>query len=201
MKVKICGLLSEEAALCAAREGADALGFVFAESKREISLKAAKSIISKLPKNIKKVGVFVNPSRERIEEVVSETGIDYVQLHGNETPEFCRSLPYPIIKAFSIESAADLKKIHDYPCEYVLLDGPKGKYHGGNGIAFDWGILSNFDCKDKKVILAGGLNPQNVRAAVVETNAFMVDVSSGVETNGHKDLEKIKVFLAHVKNS
>ncbi|MCQ6274224.1 phosphoribosylanthranilate isomerase [Bacillus sp. V3B] len=201
MKVKICGLLNEEAALHAARNGADALGFVFAESKREISLKTAKSIISKLPKEIKKVGVFVNPSMERIEEVVSETGIDYVQLHGKETPEFCRSIPYPIIKAFSIESAGDLKKVHDYPCEYILLDGPKGKYYGGNGVAFDWGILSNFDFKDKKVILAGGLNPQNVTAAIAETNASIVDVSSGVETNGHKDLEKIKLFLTRVKNS
>src|SRR3954469_2363257 len=127
MKVKICGLLSEEAAFQAAQNGADALGFVFADSKRNISPKAAKSIISKLPKEIKKIGVFVNPSMERIEEIVSETGIDYVQLHGNETPEFCRAVPYPIIKAFSIESAADLQKIHDYPCEYVLLDGPKGK--------------------------------------------------------------------------
>src|SRR3954469_18183602 len=199
MKVKICGLLSEEAALHAVGEGADAIGFVFADSKRKISPKAAKSIISKLPQEIKKVGVFVNPSKERGEEVVSETGIHYVQLHGSETPEFCRSIPYPIIKAFSIESAADLNRVHDYPCEYILLDGPKGKYYGGNGIAFDWGILSDFDFKNKKVILAGGLDPQNVAAAINETNAFMVDVSSGVETNGQKDLEKIKIFLERVK--
>ena len=83
--------------------GADAIGFVFAESKREISPLEASSIISKLPKEMKKVGVFVNPSKEMIDEVVETTGIDFVQLHGNETPEFCDSIPYPVIKAFSIE--------------------------------------------------------------------------------------------------
>ncbi len=200
MKVKICGILSEEAALCATEYGADALGFVFAESKREISLDHASSIISKIPKEIKKVGVFVNSSMERIIEVVTKTGIDMVQLHGNETPEFCRAIPYPMIKAFSIERMEDLENIHEYPCEYILLDGPKGKYHGGNGIAFDWGVLSDFDFKDKKVILAGGLNPENVTAAILETKAHMVDVSSGVETNGEKDLEKVKTFLTNVKN-
>ena len=123
-----------------------------------------------------------------------------VQLHGNETPEFCRAIPYPMIKAFSIERIEDLKNIHEYPCEYILLDGPKGKYHGGNGIAFDWEVLSDFDFKDKKIILAGGLNPENVTAAILETKAYMVDVSSGVETNGEKDLEKIKTFLTNVKN-
>ena len=115
---------------------------------------------------MKKVGVFVNPSKEMIDEIVETTGIDIVQLHGNETPEFCRSVPYPVIKAFSIESEEDLEKLHDYSCEYVLLDGPKGKYYGGNGISFDWSMLSAFDFKDKKVILAGGLNPENVKAAI-----------------------------------
>jgi len=188
MRVKICGLMNEEAAQFAARHGADAIGFVFAKSKREISTEKAFQIISKLPKDIKKVGVFVNPSKERIDEVVSAAGINMVQLHGEETPEFCQTIPYPVIKAFSIESASDLEKIHEYPCEYVLLDGPKGKnYHGGNGISFEWNMLSNFDFKGKKVILAGGLTPQNVTAAIKEANPYMVDVSSGVETEGQKD--------------
>jgi phosphoribosylanthranilate isomerase len=202
MRVKICGLMSEEAAQFAVMHGADAIGFVFAKSKREISTETAFHIISKLPKDVKKVGVFVNPSKERIDEVVSAAGINMVQLHGEETPEFCRMIPYPVIKALSIESVSDLEKIHEYPCEYVLLDGPKGKkYHGGNGISFDWNILSNFDFKDKKVILAGGLTPQNVTEAIKEANPYMVDVSSGVETEGQKDLVKIKAFLSSVKNA
>jgi phosphoribosylanthranilate isomerase len=200
MKVKICGLRNEQDALFAANNGADAIGFVFAESKREISPLAARKIISKLPKETKKVGVFVNPSKELIHEIVETTGIDYVQLHGNETPEFCHSIPYPVIKALSIQSKEDLQKIHEYSCDFVLLDGPKGKYHGGNGISFDWSMLSTFDFKHKKVILAGGLNPENVKAAIANTSVFMVDVSSGVETDGEKDLIKIKDFLTAVKS-
>ena len=152
-------------------------------------------------KAIKKVGVFVNPSRETIDEVVSITGINVVQLHGDETPEFCESLPYPVIKAFSIESYGDLEKIHHYSCESVLLDGPKGKYHGGNGISFDWGMLSSFDFKGKNVILAGGLNCDNVRSAIKLKNVDMLDVSSGVETDGEKDLSKIRKFILSVKNT
>jgi len=200
MKVKICGLRNEQDALFAAKNGADVIGFVFAESKREISPLAARKIISKLPKETKKVGVFVNPSKELIHEIVETTGIDYVQLHGNETPEFCHSIPYPVIKALSIQSKEDLQKIHEYSCDFVLLDGPKGKYHGGNGISFDWSMLSTFDFKHKKVILAGGLNPENVKAAIANTSVFMVDVSSGVETDGEKDLIKIKDFLTAVKS-
>ena len=200
MKVKICGLRNEQDALFAANNGADAIGFVFAESKREISPLAARKIISKLPQETKKVGVFVNPSKELIHEIVETTGIDYVQLHGNETPEFCHSIPYPVIKALSIQSKEDLQKIHEYSCDFVLLDGPKGKYHGGNGISFDWSMLSTFDFKHKKVILAGGLNPENVKAAIANTSVFMVDVSSGVETDGEKDLIKIKDFLTAVKS-
>ncbi|WP_428908554.1 phosphoribosylanthranilate isomerase [Niallia sp. Krafla_26] len=201
MKVKICGLQNMESAQYAVKQGVDAIGFVFAKSKREISLNSAKSIISQLPKGINKVGVFVNPSREMIDEVVSKTGINVIQLHGDETPEFCATLPYPVIKAFSIESVKDLERIHHYSCEYVLLDGPKGKYHGGNGISFDWGLLTSFDFKNKKVILAGGLNSENVRSAIHLKNIDMVDVSSGVETNGEKDLGKIKKFIATVKST
>jgi len=200
MKVKICGLQAVEPALFAVENGADAIGFVFAESKRKISTLTAKNIIDQLPKETKKVGVFVNPSREKIEQTVSATGINYIQLHGDESPEFCHSIPYPVIKAFSIETKQDLQKIHDYSCEYVLLDGPKGSYYGGNGVTFDWGLLSEFDFKKKKVILAGGLNPVNVGAAVAEAKVYMVDVSSGVETNGVKDLSKIKSFLTTVKS-
>nr|WP_295970571.1 phosphoribosylanthranilate isomerase [uncultured Bacillus sp.] len=200
MKVKICGLMSREAALCAVRQGADATGFVFAKSKREISLESAKRIIEGLPVEILKVGVFVNPTKERIEEAVSVAGINVIQLHGEESPEFCASIQYPVIKAFSISSPSDLANIHEYSCDYVLLDGPKGKnYHGGNGLSFDWKMLSGFDFKDKKVIFAGGLNPQNVAQAILEANPYMVDVSSGVETDGQKDLMKIKDFLANVK--
>lgn len=201
MKVKICGIRNMEAANCAVKNGADAVGFVFAKSKRRVSVETAKSIVSKLPKDILKVGVFVNPSLHEIENVVKKTGINLVQLHGNEPPEFCEKISLPIIKALSIETKEDLKKIHEYSCEYVLLDGPKGKYVGGNGIAFDWTYLSGFEFKGKKFILAGGLTQENIIDAIHETIPFMVDVSSGVETNGLKDLGKIKNFIERAKST
>lgn len=200
MNVKICGIMNEETAHFAVENGADAIGFVFAESKRKISPSTVQRIISSLPNELIKVGVFVNPSREMIDEVAATTGINCVQLHGSETPEFCASLPYPVIKAFSIECREDLQKIYDYDCEYILLDGPKGKYYGGNGISFDWGMLADFDFKGKKVIIAGGLNPENVSLTRKLKGINMVDVSSGVETNGQKDLSKVKKFISAVKN-
>lgn len=200
MKAKICGIRTLEAAYTSVDNGATAVGFVFAESKRKVSIETAKTIISALPKHIVKVGVFVNPTIQEIHTIVNETGINIIQLHGNETPEFCNNIPYPIIKALSIEKEKDLYKMHDYSCEYILLDGPKGKYFGGNGIAFDWKYLSGFDFREKKLILAGGLNPENVTAAIIETMPYMVDVSSGVETNGQKDLQKIRTFLERVKS-
>lgn len=201
MKAKICGIRTLEAACCAVENGADAVGFVFTKSKRKVSVETAKYIITQLPNHILKVGVFVNPSVEEIESIVKETGINMIQLHGNETPEFCSQIPYPTIKALSIQCEKDLNKIHDYSCEYILLDGPKGKYFGGNGIAFDWKYLSGFDFQNKKLILAGGLNPENVTAAIIETKPYMVDVSSGVETNSEKDLQKIRLFMERVKSA
>lgn len=199
MKVKICGIMDVATALAAVNFGADALGFVFAESKRKIDSSRAKEMIEKLPADVMKVGVFVNETIEGIERVVSQTGITHAQVHGDETPEFCSALSIPVIKAFSSENEKTLETIKNYPCEFILLDGPKGKYHGGNGLAFDWSILKNHDFSGKKIILAGGLNPENVQEAIKKTNPFMVDVSSGVETEGKKDLHKIKTFIENVK--
>ncbi|CAI9386718.1 phosphoribosylanthranilate isomerase [Niallia sp. Sow4_A1] len=195
MKVKICGITTKDAAACAVQYGADALGFVFANSKRKINPEKAKEIIDTLPKDIMKVGVFVNETKENIEKIVKLSGINTIQLHGDETPEFASSFSLPIIKAFSISSKEDLQQVTAFPCEYALLDSPRGKYHGGNGIAFDWSIIKNYDFGQKQIILAGGLNISNLAEAIQITNPFMVDVSSGVETDGKKDLVKIKNFL------
>lgn len=199
MNVKICGITTIEAAACAVSYGASAIGFVFANSKRKISEKQAKDIIATLPKDLMKVGVFVNESKENIMKIVNVTGINIIQLHGDETAEFAASFSLPIIKAFSISTPEDLKQVAAYPCDYALLDSPRGKYHGGNGIAFDWNLLKGYDFGNKKVILAGGLNENNLTEAIETTHPFMVDVSSGVETDGEKDLEKIRVFLELAK--
>ncbi|WP_264738159.1 phosphoribosylanthranilate isomerase [Cytobacillus firmus] len=195
MKVKICGIRDIGTALSAIESGADALGFVFAESKRKINPMAAGEIIRELPREVLKVGVFVNETKETIEEIASVSGINVIQLHGDETPEFCSSFSFPVIKALSIGSPDDLSQLDEYSCEYILLDSPKGKYRGGNGVSFDWSILNENSTKDKKIILAGGLNPENVGEGIKAANPYMVDVSSGVETEGKKDLEKIKRFI------
>ncbi|MCM3692653.1 phosphoribosylanthranilate isomerase [Neobacillus niacini] len=201
MKVKICGITDLTTAIAAVDYGADALGFVFAESKRKISEVKAKEIIAHLPKEVVKVGVFVNETKEKIEEIASSVGLTHVQLHGDETPAFSESLSYPVIKAISIHDEQSLKSIENYKCEYVLIDGPKGKYRGGNGLSFDWNSISAENLKDKKVILAGGLHKENVEEAINLIKPYMVDVSSGVETEGKKDLNKIQLFIIKAKGS
>lgn len=201
MKVKICGITDVNTALAAVDSGADAIGFVFAESKRRIEVGKAKEIIAELPDDIMKVGVFVNEEQAEIERIAAKVGLTHVQLHGNESPEFCSGLSLPVIKAFSVEGKDRLAELKQFPCEFLLLDGPKGKYHGGNGLAFDWSILKDQDLFEKKIILAGGLNEGNVIKALGETKPYMVDVSSGVETDGKKDVQKIQRFIDKVKGS
>lgn len=201
MKVKICGITDLTTAIAAIDYGADALGFVFAESKRKISVTKARDIISHLPKEILKVGVFVNESKEKIEEITSTVGLTHVQLHGDESPSFSESLSYPVIKAISIHDEQSVNAIGHYSCEFVLLDGPKGLYRGGNGLSFDWKSISAKNLVGKKVILAGGLHEENVEEAIKLIEPYMVDVSSGVETEGNKDLSKIQSFINKAKGS
>lgn len=199
VQVKICGLMNKEAIQTAADAGTDFIGFVFAKSKREVTIEQAKQLASYVPAHVKKVGVFVNEERSVIEEIVQTVGLDYVQLHGDETPDFVNQLPYPVIKAFQVRSEKDLEQLESYNCDYYLLDSPAGKYRGGNGETFDWNLAKSFDFLDKKVILAGGLTPENVAQAVQEVVPAGVDVSSGVETDGEKDLAKIKEFIIAAK--
>lgn len=199
MKVKICGITDVKTALAAIDYGADALGFVFAESKRKLSLEKAGEIISQLPEKVIKVGVFVNETRDEIERIASIAGLTHIQLHGDEPDFFSESISLPVIKAVSFNGNDELAGYNQYPCEYLLLDGPKGKYRGGNGTAFDWTEVNTCLLKGKKLILAGGLHVDNVERAVKTIRPFMVDVSSGVETNRIKDVLKIKVFIEKAK--
>lgn len=199
MKVKICGITHIDSALCAVEHGADALGFVFAKSKRRISPAKAKEIIAELPEHILKVGVFVNETRENIEKIATEAGLTAIQLHGDEPPKFCQGFDLPVIKALSISSHEDLTAKDLYECDYLLLDSPVGKYRGGNGISFDWSLLQEEKLRGKRIILAGGLTAENVSEAITIAKPYMVDVSSGVETDGKKDLHKIRDFLVNAK--
>ena len=200
VKVKVCGIKTIEHAEAAVKAGADAVGFIFAESRRKISPCRAKEISDTIPASVLKIGVFVDADREEIEKTAQEANLDCVQLHGSETVDFMKSLSVPAYKALPIKEKKDLVGIGDYPGNFILVDSGHGAARGGNGTTFDWSYLENVSI-DKRVILAGGLNLENVRSAIEKVNPFMVDVSSGVETDGIKDVRKINEFIFKVKNS
>ncbi|MFB5194404.1 N-(5'-phosphoribosyl)anthranilate isomerase [Neobacillus sp. KR4-4] len=200
MKVKICGITDIETGVAAARYGADAIGFVFAESKRKVTIEKAQEIIAHLPNEVYKVGVFVNETRDEIEKIAASVGLTHIQLHGDETGGFSESLSLPVIKSISFQGNEGLAALADFPCEFILLDSPKGKYRGGNGTVFNWNEVDPHLIKNHNIILAGGLHVDNVEEAIRMIKPCMVDVSSGVETNGKKDLEKIKTFIEKAKS-
>ncbi|GAB4075110.1 phosphoribosylanthranilate isomerase [Barrientosiimonas marina] len=198
MHVKICGITTSAAAQEALRAGADFLGFVFAPSKRQLTPEQAARITADLPPSLAKVGVFVNASRDTIMTTAEQAGLDMIQLHGDEPPSFAASLPYPVIKAFRLREQHP-ETIKRYPCTYNLIDSPTGPGRGGNGTTFDWKQLADSSLDPHKTILAGGLTPENVHAAITAAGPAAVDVSSGVETDGTKDLAKINQFIQNAK--
>ncbi|EEM97510.1 N-(5'-phosphoribosyl)anthranilate isomerase [Bacillus thuringiensis IBL 200] len=198
--MKICGITDVETAKCACEYGADAIGFVFAESKREITPGLAKEIIGELPAHVLKIGVFVNESVEVIQKIADECGLTHVQLHGDEENHRIRRLNIPSIKSLGVTSESDMKSAQAYETDYILFDSPKEKFHGGNGKTFSWELLGHMPKElRKKTILAGGLNALNIEEAIRTVRPYMVDVSSGVETEGKKDVEKIKQFIIKAK--
>ncbi|SDZ24534.1 phosphoribosylanthranilate isomerase [Bacillus sp. 166amftsu] len=200
MKVKICGITDVETAKVACEYGADAIGFVFAKSKREITPERAKQIIDELPVDVMKVGVFVNESVEVIREIANDCGLTHVQLHGDEGNHHVKRLNIPSIKAVGVRSSEDIEQSSDYEADFLLFDSPKEKFHGGNGKTFSWQLLDDMpDEIRKKCILAGGLHIENIKEAIRIVKPYMVDVSSGVETDGRKDREKIKQFIRKAK--
>lgn len=197
VRVKICGIMDTETALCAAGAGADALGFIFTESKRRVSPDKAKEIVAALPPFVARVGVFVNQSYDEICRIVEYTGIDTIQLHGEEPPEFCRAFKYKVVKAFSVAKQEDLAKAGLYKVHAFLLDTSVPGLKGGTGRTFDWRLAAGF--KGGPLILAGGLTPGNVADAVRTVRPYAVDVSSGVESGGQKDIGKIIEFVGRAK--
>ncbi len=201
-KVKICGITRLADALAAVEAGADALGFMFYEgSKRNIAPAAAVQIIRALPPFIAKVGVFVNAPADVVRAVVVECGIDTLQFHGEETPEFCRQFaPLKVVKAFRIQSAESLKPLPDYAVDAWLLDSYVAGQRGGTGERFNWDLACEAKELGRPVILAGGLTPENVADAVHQVWPFGVDVSSGVESApGLKDADLVRSFIKNVR--
>jgi len=198
MLVKICGIQTAEHAQAAVAAGADLLGFVFAPSKRQITAEHARDIISSLPDSIQTVGVFVNEIPERMEKIAATAGLDYIQLHGDEDIAVAEALPFKVIKAFPVTEET-LPIIKDFPADYYILDSPIGGARGGNGTVFDWDLAKDLPIDRNKIMLAGGLTPKNVEEAIERLSPVGVDVSSGVETNGIKDIDKIQEFIKNAK--
>ncbi|WP_332651389.1 phosphoribosylanthranilate isomerase [Lysinibacillus sp. 54212] len=199
--VKICGLTREEHVETAVAAGVDFVGFVFAPSKRRISVEDAQRLSKKIPSHIKKVGVFVNATRDEIEQIAKDVPLDFIQYHGDEKNEWINSIGLPSIKAFSIHSKEDVEKAALYSVDYYLFDAPGTDYRGGSGHTFDWTLLEEAHISMDKVILAGGLHAENVSQAIELVKPFGVDVSSGVEKDGMKDHDLIKAFLTEAKGA
>lgn len=199
LKVKICGIKNVEAARCAIESGADALGFVFAPSKRRMTPEQVKRITEEVPDHVWKVGVFTNEDVDIINHVASFAGLTHIQLHGDEQLDLYKEIDLPIIKSVSISHKKDAEQLESSSAQFLLLDSPPEFFRGGNGKSFDWFQVQGLGRRKTNLILAGGLTPDNVKSAIDIVRPYMVDVSSGVETDGEKDVSKIKAFIVNAK--
>lgn len=201
-KVKICGITNFDDALAAVEFGADAIGFVFVpNTPRYIEPAKASEIIARLPPFVTTVGLFVNDSQEHIKQIADQCKLSVLQLHGQESPDFCLQFNRKVIKAFRIKDKESLTGLPKYTVSAYLLDTYIKGAMGGTGITFDWRLASDAK-KYGLVILAGGLNPENVTKAIQQVHPYGVDVSSGVEAEpGKKDHSKMKDFVEAAKNA
>lgn len=202
MLVKICGITNIQDALDAAHLGADALGFnFFPKSPRYIDPAKAKDIICQLPPFVTAVGLFVNEEPARVGEIADLCGIDVLQFHGDETPEYCAAFNRRVIKAFRIREREDLDYLRAFNVSACLLDAWSENTYGGTGKTFNWDLASEARGMGR-IILAGGLTPGNVAEAVGAVGPYAVDVASGVESEpGKKDRRRIAEFIRNAKGA
>lgn len=199
-RVKICGITHVDDMKMACQAGADAIGLVFYEpSKRHVSIQQAKLIADELPPFVQLVALFVNAPKDTIKHVLDQVPIHVIQFHGDENALFCESFDRPYIKAIAVKSGENLTEIMDGHPKALgfLLDTYKAGMPGGTGETFDWGLFPTYH---KPLILAGGLNAENVQAAIAKVQPYAVDISGGVEASaGKKSPEKLLAFIRHAK--
>jgi phosphoribosylanthranilate isomerase len=202
VRIKICGITNLEDALLAAELGADALGFIFyPKSPRKVAPEAARAIIAQLPPFVASVGVFVDEDAASVQELATRVGLDWVQLHGQESPDYCRNLGRRVIKGFRIKDEKSLMELEPYRdvVQAFLLDTYRKGQVGGTGEIFDW-RLARETKKYGPIILAGGLTPENVAQAITIVEPQAVDAASGTEASpGKKDPAKLKAFFQAIK--
>ena len=201
--IKICGITNEEDGLAAARFGADALGFIFAPSPRRITPEKAREIIKVLPPLVQTVGVFVNEELEEVSSIAEMCGLDILQFHGSEPHDYCKSFDHRVIKAVRLKNRQDLKNLTKYDgvVHAMLLDTYVEDKLGGTGMTFNWEWAAEAG-EYRRIILAGGLNPANVGAAISIAKPYGVDASSRLEHSpGIKDHEKMAEFIEEVRRT
>ena len=200
--VKICGVTSVADAALAVDAGADMVGLIFyPPSPRYVTPRQAGAIVASLPSELPAVGVFVNESLETITSIARESGVSVVQLHGDESPDLCRRLPWRCIKVFRFTEQVKPEMMPDYPVHAFLIEGFHDELYGGGGAKADWrrvAMLHNYG----RIILAGGLTPGNVQEAIETVRPYAVDVCSGVEdAPGRKDAAKVRDFVKRAKST
>ena len=196
VRVKICGITTVDDAIAAREAGAWAIGVnFFPNSPRYVVPERAADIVAAVPE-VLCVGVFVNESRERVESIADDVGLGALQFHGDENPAYCRHWERPVVKAFRIRDAASVAGAQGFDVDFILADAHADGLYGGSGRVLPWTLLAEMD--KARLILAGGLDPDNVADAVRAVRPYAVDVASGVEaTPGRKDSEKIRRFVEH----
>lgn len=197
-KIKICGLQGAEDIEMVNELMPEYAGFVFCESRRKVSKEKAEELIKSLDSKIKKVGVFLDQDLEEVHNIAQDCSLDILQFHGSESQQYCNSFIQEIWKSFLVEDESSLEMLENYSTEGYLLDSFVKRVAGGSGKKFNWEILENKEIS-RTFILAGGLNSENVQEGIRRTKPDIVDVSSGVETNGCKDYQKIKEFIRKVR--
>jgi phosphoribosylanthranilate isomerase len=201
-KIKICGLRRLEDIEMVNKNLPDYVGFIFAESKRKITKEKAKELIDRLDERIKTVGVFVDETREEVEKAAKYCGLDILQFHGEETAEYCEQFRdrYEIWKAFSVKDRGVEERLIEYKedTDLCLLDAYDKGIRGGSGKVFNWDLIEGMSEK-YKIALAGGITSKNILEAVEKVDPYIIDLSSGVETDGFKDEEKIKEIIQKTK--
>jgi phosphoribosylanthranilate isomerase len=197
--IKICGITNVEDALAAVAAGADALGFNFYKpSPRYISPENARAIIKQLSPAVLTVGVFVNEQPESLKTIVDESGIQAVQLHGDESPEYCHNLAMDryIIKTLAVSQNFDTQTVHAYKTAAIMLDTGDNNLRGGTGRVFDWSIARQVNQLVPNLFLAGGLSPENIAGAIEAVHPYAVDACSALEDSpGKKNYERMRSFI------
>lgn len=201
VRTKICGITRVEDTLIAAQAGVDAIGLVFyAKSPRAVSVEQAQKIIAALPPFVSTVGLFVNASRAEVNAVLSQVPLDVLQFHGDETPAECEGFARPYFRALRMQPGVDIAHLAEQysSAQGILLDAWVPGVHGGTGERFDWARIPSVLAKP--LILAGGLNADNIGQAIEQVQPWAVDVSGGVEaSHGIKDADKVRKFLYAVQ--